>query len=318
MRFLTLKDTHFRFGFTPPVSRNETFERDIYDKIDFVMDLAKRNNIDTLILTGDTTDVKAPSNYTLEQVRANLNVFKYLRTQFKHIYDIAGNHSLPFSSLDFKPQSFYYLLVEHGLVHDITTQPLTIDGAYIYGIDYTPSQQELLDRMHSTDDYCKQNRLHAVAIIHEHIVPDGETLSFVKFLNYSTLATLKNHRIIIAGHLHKGYPLKTINNTLFVNIWNFTRLARDYYAVNDAHKPQVALIDTRDITTASVIDIPHKPFKIAFKEGILKDETELNENLAQFIQNVTTLKQVDDLSIDDMPVELQERIKFYLDKVSLT
>ena len=203
-------------------------------------------------------------------------------------------------------------------MHDITTQPLTIDGAYIYGIDYTPSQQELLDRMHSTDDYCKQNRLHAVAIIHEHIVPDGETLSFVKFLNYSTLATLKNHRIIIAGHLHKGYPLKTINNTLFVNIWNFTRLARDYYAVNDAHKPQVALIDTRDITTASVIDIPHKPFKIAFKEGILKDETELNENLAQFIQNVTTLKQVDDLSIDDMPVELQERIKFYLDKVSLT
>ena len=286
MKFITLKDIHFRFGFKSPIGRTQDFEAQILDKIKQVVQIAKEHNIDTLILTGDSTDIKSPSSYTLSQIQANIRAFRLLREQFANIYDICGNHSLPYSSIDYKQDSFYQLLCDSNLIVDLSGG-IDKQDAYIIGIDYTPSQAQLFETMQKIDKKLSSKKAN-ILVIHEHLMPKGDTLSFGSFISYDDIVRdLKHIDYIIAGHLHRGYPTQTIKNNLgkdivIINQWNFTRLARDYYVLNQSHTPQLTIIDTQS-KTHKTIDLKCASYNDAFVKKDLQSAKNLQSNLAEFV-----------------------------------
>lgn len=310
MKAIILKDTHFRFGFTPPRGRTPDFEDAILDKINQVMDIAKEHNATTLILTGDSTDIKAPSAYGIEQVRKNLAVFKHLRTHFTDIYDIAGNHSLPFSSLEYKEQSFYHLLAEQNLITDISNRSVMLTPTLrLYGIPYLPNHSQVKELMLELD----KDPTPTIYLIHEHLVPsEKDRLPFGACFTYEEITKdLRHCKAIIAGHLHKGYPTTTHNGILIINQWNFTRLARDYYALNGDHIPEATLLDFETLQYRT-FQLKVKHFDEAFRIEELKTQQSLEMDISEFVSgaNLTSDQTTD---IENIPDKLRERVQHYLD-----
>lgn len=313
MRFITLKDTHFQFGFAHPRGRTEDFEDQIYNKINQVISYAQLNDIHHLILTGDSLNFSQSSAYTLDRVRKNLSIFKELSKQFI-IYDIAGNHSLPFASKAHKEGSFHQLLIEQNLIKDLTI-PVQVDNVTLAGIDYTDNINELRDKMLELDSKFEN----LILVIHEHLIPsEKEKIPFGKYLTYKQATEdLKNTKFIIAGHLHKGYKTKTISNNLnkqitIINQWNFTRLARDYYALNAEHTPEFTVIDT-DSGSCQTIQLDVMHFDKAFIINELKKEEALNNDLCSFIQAIKNYNNTVDSDLNSIPEDIKSRVDYYLE-----
>lgn len=319
MKYLIIKDAHFRFGFPHPRGRTEDFEQQIMDKVNQVIEIGKARNIKNLIFTGDTTDVKTPSSWGLDKTHANTRVFKLLAEQFS-IYDICGNHSLPHSSIDHKGESFQQLLIDNNLIHDLTN-PITTGDYILYGIDYTQDKQAVLNAIHTMDSKAGTEHKFAICVIHEHLVPsDKDLLPFGHCFTYQQITKdLKNHKAIIAGHLHKGYPAQTVTNNLkqkitIINQWNFTRLARDYYALNAEHTPQVTILDTEKPHDPETINLEVKHFDDAFILPELHKEQTLNDNITDFVNQVRENLQTQDSELTSIPECISERVQYYLEK----
>lgn len=306
MRLIAIKDPHFRFGFPPPVGRTDQFHTQIQHKIDQLKGIRDQYGTQGLIFTGDITD--RATGFTQSQVKANMDIFAGLREAHGVVYSIAGNHDLKFASQDYQHESFYQLLVDHALIVDITT-PVEIDNYTLAGINFTPNAKQQLQALDA-----KHTNL--IAVIHEHLVPDSDHLPFGHFIGYRDItAGLKNTKMIIAGHLHRGFSNQTINGVTIVNAWNLTRLARDYYTVSDQHIPQVTIIDTNDIHNPITIDLDYEPYATAFVEKELHREAELLQNMHEFVESCKSIDiQATDATIADIPAEIRQRVEYYLTK----
>lgn len=308
MKFITLKDIHFRFGFETPRGRTETFFDEINAKLEQIAQLKQQHNIDGLILTGDIVDKS--SGYTLAQVKANEEAFRKLKDTFGIVYSICGNHDTLWASADYKKDSVYQLLVDIGYITDLDGNPKQIGNYTLAGIDYANKETTLkklieLDKSHEN----------LILVLHQHLVPnEADKLPYECFSYKEITKELHNTKMIIAGHLHKGYPTAQVNGVTIINQWNFTRLARDYYTLTGQHIPQATIIDTDDIHNPLTIDLVCKGYSEAFIEKALKAELELQANIQDFVDSCKNITLESDSVLNNVPDAIKSRVEFYLNK----
>lgn len=308
MKLAIIKDPHFRYGFDSPRGRTDDFYTQIDNKLQQLYELKKQHNLEGLILTGDILD-KA-TGYTLPQVRANLDKFHELQQQFGKVYSILGNHDVKFASSAFKNESLYQILVNHNIIHDITEHPIKLGNYTLAGVDYTNKDATYeallaLDTKHSN----------LIAVLHTHLVPDSYNMPFGDFHTYSQITKdLKNTKMIIAGHLHKGYPIAHVNRVTIINQWSFTRLARDYYAVSNEHTPQVTIIDTDDLHNPITLNLVCSNYDSAFIQKELERETELQANIHAFVESCKSVEIQGNSTVDNAPQAIRQRVEYYLNK----
>ncbi|EJF06584.1 DNA repair exonuclease [Thiovulum sp. ES] len=319
---VTIKDPHFRFGFDKPIGRTDTFFKDIKTKLDFIIDYGSEQGIDTLITTGDVFDIKATSRYDLSKINKNLSIMDSLTDQFFFWLSISGNHDLPFSSIDNKAESFYFYAITNGIIEDIAFKSYTDRNVTVYGLDFTSDLFELKNYMAKINkdskklkdlDLTKTKR--TILVIHEHVIPDGYAFKFGHHLLYSEIASLiPDIDILVAGHLHKGFKTVKQNNTWIVNPWSFTRLARNYYSLNDEHIPQFSHIKITESGDISIqdIDIPHKSYKEAFIEEDLDRILERDTSITEFTSSLSSFY-IDNNLTEIASGKLKARIEHYLE-----
>lgn len=309
-----MKDLHLRFGFKKPTGRSEGFESQITDKLNFVRDFIKSNDIKHLVLTGDTFDKKTPSHYGLDQVRLNLDAIKIL-SDVCNVYDIAGNHSLPYSSREYKKSSLHSLAVNNGLVKDLHNNFYDLEfGLTLTGVDYTWSDEQFREDMKKAVENAN------IIVIHEHLFPDSvEIPPFVKGYYYREFVekfSIPEGYTIIAGHLHKGFPTEVVNGVVFVNPWNLTRLARSYYSLSGEHTPEMVVLnyDCGEVKYKH-IEIPHENFQNAFVLDELKkaesESMEISEFLSMLGDNPEDIANLDWKNAD-FPENVRSRIEYYI------
>lgn len=277
------------------------------NKVEQVITIGKDLGVTTLVLTGDSTDIKAPSSYGIEQVRKNFNVFSKLKEQFSTILDIPGNHSLPFSSYEYLDQSFYDLLVKQNLVTDISYTYHKEEDYYIYGVPYLTHTDLVLEEVRKADKNAPDK---LVIVLHEHLVPTEEDrIPYGHYLTYQNITEgLKNTKYIIAGHLHRGFPVMKYNGVTIINQWSFTRLARNYYALNKEHIPQVTYINGDEVKTFDL----NVRFDDCFITEELKKEEQLEMNISDFVNSVSEIKSSDNY-IESIPDNIREKVSYYLE-----
>lgn len=326
-KFLILKDIHFRFGFKVPAGRTEDFESQIDKKIAFVVEYAKSNNIEGLILTGDSFDKKTPSHYGLEQVRLNLEKLRKLCSPFKYAFDIAGNHSLPFSSREKKSISLYQLAVDSGIVIDLGASKTSqfSSNFKIIGIDFTSDESLFKSELDAKLSSLRGEP--SIIVVHEHLFPRGDSMegSFIKGFTYRQFLDTFNvprGSTIVAGHLHRGFPTEVVDEVAFVNCWNMTRLARSYYSLSGEHKPEFVVLTLRDsgeFLSAEHIEIPHDDFKSAFVESEIRVEETERMDISSFVNNLEVGVGGESVGSDlgSLKFEVREIVEEYLQRAEV-
>lgn len=312
MRLAVLKDIHLRYGFEAPAGRTEQFYEQIDNKLRQVIDIAKEYDCKGLISTGDILDKSA--DYKFAQIAGNADKLKEIKTHFElGIMSVAGNHDLLWASRDYKENSFYGYLVRHNLIQDIATTPIKLNEYTLAGIDYTPDFKTLKDELLELDK--KHKKL--IMVIHAHLIPnEAQKLPFGDFITYDSITKgLSNTEMIIAGHLHKGYPIAQHNGITIINQWSFTRLARDYYSISGKHTPQVVIIDTDSLHKPVTIDLKVADFDSTFIKKELDKEYNIQHNLNEFVCNANNVADSATANnINNIPLELKEIVEYYLNK----
>jgi len=286
---LVIKDPHFRYGLSKPTSRTKNFFNQIDYKLERLIELAKELKVKNLAIAGDVFDVKSPLKYNLLVLKAIEARLEKLKGWFENIYTIAGNHDLPYASIENIKDSVYWYFAQKGYFTDTAFKPISLTPQIdIVGIPYIGEASQTLPELKRL-----KLRKNTLLMLHIYALPNSSyQIPKLDTATYQELVELlpKEVKGVILGHLHKGFAPQKVNGVVFVNGWAFTRLTRDYYTLNNKHQPEAVLID--DNLNATPFIIPHAPYKEAFTTNILYDKKsielkDLKESLVNFTINET-------------------------------
>ena len=341
-KFLFVKDLHLRpNNIKQPVGRNDKYYEQIESKIKQIRDYAVKNDIKFILCAGDIFDIKARSRYTLDSILYLEKVLKLLTNNRDiDLVTIAGNHDMPNSSREELPRSVYGYLSRQGYLRAVNSY--TDDNTHIktthrlidvnseteivnkevsaYGIDYNPDIDILRKELEDLNRFVEKDDIN-ILMIHEHCLPKKENI-YANYLTYDEVFKLaSNFKVILAGHLHKGYPVYENKETkqVIINPWSFNRLARDYYTVNGEHIPEIVDIEViyEDVKDSyfikhNTISLQVEPFDKTFVKQQLNIEQEYHKSITEFINKIDEFKQLND-TLDKTPVEIRDKIQYYLD-----
>ena len=316
--FLILKDPHFRFGFRSPIGRTDEFFTQIKDKLsqlkDMVLSLQKQEGEVYVICTGDVFDIGYPNKYNLPVIKAMESIFDEYLNDVPFL-SIAGNHDLPNSSVSMKKQSIYKYFVDKGCIRDLTVEPLEIEGQnslIVQGLDYGVKELEVTKH----DKH--------ILVLHEYCIPFS-AMSLIKndFMEYVEYRELmqrySNIDVFVLGHLHTGFANEKVGSSLFLNGWNFSRLARDYYSLNDKHLPEINVLkyDT-DLGSfkAELVKLNVTRSSEAFKEKELSALDKLNEfvDCTDFATQLKAFKKGEVFIPDNIGEGIERLLREYIKK----
>lgn len=287
-------------GLTKPLSRTDTFHKDMQVKYNSLSEKLKELEVTHLILTGDIFQVKAPSKYDINAISLYDELFLKTLGDFD-IYTIRGNHDIYMTKEGEHKNSIFEVGLTHGWYKTLESTPLVLDDIVVYGIDFRKDLEDLKLELNTlSDEAIKQNFLgkKTAVVVHEHLVPSTKDMFLSSYLLYSHFTSL-NFDIVVGGHLHKGYPTKTIDNVTIINPWSFCRLVRDHYSVDDKHKPCFSYvhIDNNRILETRNIAVKHRPYDSAFTSTVIS-ETNLIGNISEFKSKIAQAGDLSGINID--------------------
>ena len=141
-------------------------------------------------------------------------------------------------------------------------------------------------------------------------------------MTYAEVCKLtSNFKVILAGHLHKGYPVYENKETgqVIINPWSFNRLARDYYAVNGEHIPEIVEVTViyddikkTQFVKHNTIPLQVEPFDKTFIKQQLNIERDYHKSITEFVSKIDEFKQLDN-SYEKIPAKIKDKINYYLE-----
>jgi len=171
------------------------------------------------------------------------------------IYSIQGNHDM-FNGHETTDETVFGKLVEDGIINHLTLEPLKLKDLTLFGIDYSSNENKIISKIEKISELDIEKK---GIVLHSNITPIKERFTDFTYDNLSKY----NIDLFICGHYHIGFPDEKINNTLFINPWNMTRVVRDYSVKLDEHKTEMVILDTETLETEH-IELPMKKFTEAF------------------------------------------------------
>jgi len=321
---LFIKDPHFRFGMKFPSGRKDTYFEEIKAKIDNLIQIGKDRNIKKLGIPGDVFDVKQPSLWSGKAVTENHKVLQKLRDQFE-IYTIAGNHDLIGSARSNKEDSMYTHFTNSGLLIDIHNNPVKFGDVHLFGIDFNSDISKLKREIKAIDlkakaIKAKEPKARIILMFHEHLIaPEEKDKVWGDSFSYRYATTnYKNIDVFVAGHLHKGYATQDYRNQIFINPFNFSRLARSHYTLDGSHIPTAVAL-TINNGKISYKDIPliHKPFNDSIDMEVMLRELKQELDIGNFLNNIDDFeiedKDKDFMDMTNLPLEVKSKIEHYIE-----
>ena len=311
---MVVKDPHLRGGYESPVSRTDDYEDTMYNKIRSIHNIAKKHNVKYLLIPGDILDKKYRSEYNINTLDKNLELFKKLIEPFVKVITIPGNHDLPFNSINNYSNSVYKIVVEHfDKVIDISNRDIIIDDYRIFGVPFGCKWQDKVKEFNKSADDDTTN----IVMLHEHFIPMDANKNELKFISdlyyYEDLTIYDKIDYFVFGHLHRGFDTKYYKigskKQYYINPWNLYRLSRNYYTVNDSHKPEVVIFGKNKEPEHFIID--YKKFDDVFIEKELKRESEINNDIVEKVNEIISIKS-DGISFDGVKQEIIDVIQKYM------
>ncbi len=298
MKILYFTDTHIRG--TNPKNRKDDFVQTLENKLNEIVNIVYREDIDYVIHGGDLFD---RPDISLSIVSKFAKIFKKISVPF---YIVSGNHDIfghnpatinrsilgLLGELDFirvinEGEKIY--LTDDKIRVQITGQP------YIYDLDNDINKEKyILKEVPQDIDY-------AIHIVHGMLLDKP----FVKGIPYTLIDDIKDTKadITLSGHYHSGFKTTLINNKYFINPGSVVRITNSLREIE--RKPQVVIIELDDKIT-----INYRKLETALDGELVLDRREVeksifkSERLYEFKQTIDSTLEFDKMDINDILIEV--------------
>lgn len=258
-----MSDSHVRFK--SPRYRTDDFFQALMGKIDWIFELAKKENCGAILHGGDLFDKPDISN----RIKIDLlQTLYHARTKLLTVY---GQHDLRWRK---KSDSVLSLFKIVNAVTILNSDPIRYDdNINIYGASWDEEIPEVEDP-----------EAISILVLHKMIVQDGPLWAEQKdFVRADTLLKkYKNYQLIVSGDNHNSFIYTTINQTLI----NTGSLMRMTTAQRD-HTPMVAIYDT-ETKEATKYLIPIAKIEDVMDLETADDIKEKNEALDAFMDGLSS------------------------------
>ncbi len=292
--FITMKDPHLSFGFQNRIRKN--YETQVQDKLEFVKNYCLKNNIKTIIATGDVFDSSAEDKWSFKKYRKNKRILETFKQFNINLYSIVGNHDM-FHGLEDSDNTVFGEMVHDKIIYNITEQPIIYQqdnkSIKIQGIDYSNDKSIVEEKLRLFDQ--EDKTLFKIAVLHSNVTP-----SEVQVTDFTYKSLAENYPtidVMILGHYHIGYDTQTIirengKKITFINNWNFTRVVRDYETQLDEHSPEfehcaISFDSTGEFKFVSkTIKIPFITYDLAFSSREVNILQKSKQDIFNFFKSI--------------------------------
>lgn len=306
LNMASAKDMHLNLGFKNKIRYNHA--KDLTSKLDWLIQYCVTNKC-FFVTTGDLSDVHDGKKWPFNCYVENKRQLEKFRTNGVAFYSIEGNHDYSNGIKKHKnTNTVFQEFVREGVVQDLTENPIgfkTSSGKIIklMGVDYEYDLANVEHYLETINSQEKTDDDLFLVVLHAHVTPTnlGSTTDFA----YDDLIEkYPNIDGYICGHYHGGFPTESRKSStgkkhLFVNNWNFQRMVRDHYNLDNTHTPEIEHIvigedkDGNLILTSKTVQIPCGSFDDTFKPKVVEILKQSKADIFEFFDKV---------NFDDLPI----------------
>jgi len=260
MKILIAGDLHLTDH--KPENRIDDYENTCLNKLQFILNCAKKNNVKAIIFPGDIFDQPAPSYSFFTKV---VNIIK--NTEIK-IFVVPGQHDLKFRNI----QNTALLALQASLINFSINFKDNFNDIFIYSSGFGEKIP------------MPTNNKYNILIIHKMVIQEKLWKKQTDYVEGNSFLKENNFSLIISGDNHKFF-IENIEDRFLINCGSMLRSNTTQLE----HIPKVVVFDTKTLEK-EVIDIPiEEAEKVFAVDKILRDK-EKNEKLDSFISGLSKQK----------------------------
>lgn len=276
---LLLSDIHL--SDTAPVSCTESYTDDLFELLEYSVQLAKEYNAIT-VWAGDVFHLKGPSRNSHYLVQRTIDIVNRYPNQ---LYIVPGNHDLSHDRLDSISSQPLGVLFKAGAVYLKGWAGSCTSGDFpIYGV---PWLQRFNDVTVSSalHDYKRLNAnvSNSLVVTHAPLYPVGKELSYENYTVTKWAEYMGNSGNVFYGHVHDPHGIYTVGGVTFCNNGSLSR-----GALTESHlsREVVATLWSSINGEFRVLPLPYKPSTEVFKVEESKIKKADKVKLDDFLQEI--------------------------------
>ena len=305
MKFIFATDFHITGS--APSSRTDDYLRAIFNKIEELFSVAKKENVDFILLGGDLFETY---NVSTSVIRNTLEWFKNREIP---ILSILGNHDLHGHTME----TFYRSAMS---ILDISDFVKIIDidkQRSLRGFHYYNGLEEDLDIDNEPSEKMKEilEGEEMVWVVHG-MISDLNLPHISRNILINKVRVGKNTKLVLSGDYHAGFPITIrTDGVIFANPGSLSRTSLAKENIN--RDIQIVLVEYDPQDVSSSIDIKYISLESALpsdKIFNLAEHEEIKEREAETFSYIEKLK---NLEIEGGIQNLEEELRTYAKNVEL-
>ncbi|KHF38660.1 metallophosphoesterase [Halalkalibacter okhensis] len=298
MKFLYVTDTHIRG--TTPKNRLDVYVDTLKEKLEEVIELANKEEVDVLLHGGDVFDRPDLSPNVVGQF-AKI----FMKAQMP-IYVVAGNHDTFGHNPETISRTMLGLMDSFGVMTVINPKtPVVIEkNGQRVQVSGQPYHYDL-DQRDPKLDYYPTNETNADVLIHivhsmlvEKALPEGVPHTIIDHI-WGTTAD-----IILTGHFHGGFGIKERNGKFICNPGALARVNNHWSEISRMPKVIVGSIINGAISLEEKVIRRAQKGDDVLDRSFLEKAVHQEEKLHSFVQQVKETSQFQTLNMSDIILEI--------------
>lgn len=251
-----------------PENRKDNYEDSVFDKLDFILKIAKKNNCGVL-QPGDFFDNPNPSYRLFTRTVSLLNKYKEVR-----VLSIFGQHCLRYRTKENTASIALEQSCRNFIILGSNGTRFDKEMISFYGSSYGEAIPKPVDDCFN------------ILLIHRMIVKEKLWNTQEDFVESNTFLKQNNYDLIVSGDNHQGF-ISTVEKRMLVNCGSMMRSTINQ--IN--HKPFVVLFDT-ETKKYKQIFVPIEPAENVFKIDKIEKDKERNKELDAFVSGLSEQKEM--------------------------
>lgn len=297
MKLLYLTDTHIRG--TNPKNRKDSFIDTVENKLNEIVNLVDKYNVDFVLHGGDLFDRPDISISIVSRFVKTLAKIKV------PIYLISGNHDIYGHNPETINRTMLGLLNVLGVINIINNKKIILEKnnikvqlsgqPYIYDIDDTANLNYYILKEKNPDVNFSIHMIHGMLL----------DKPFIKGIPYTLVDDIKNTiaDITLSGHYHSGFKTIEINNKFFVNPGSMVRVTNSLREIE--RKPKVILIDLNKTINIETIYLKSAlPGEDVLDRKEIENSLFKNERMLEFKQTINAAMDYEKMDINEVLMEV--------------